>query len=147
MNENTRTARELLFELDGTRRGLVDISPENIDQLTEFFGGAPLKFGVNSFETAKSLINGEIPAINRIPFVRKFVSRPWDYAEMPTIYDMVNRSGIDKFNDGDFRKFNDYIRVAMGRGALDRKRAASLKKTFTRNQTELRRELAKQDQK
>jgi len=145
MNENTRTARELLFELDGTRRGLVDISPENIDQLTEFFGGGALKFGVNSFETANSLLKGELPELNRIPFVRRFGARPWAYAEMPTIYDMLNRSGIDKFNDGDYRKFNDYIRVARGRGALDRERAEQLKKTFSNNQKKLRRKLAKDE--
>lgn len=140
---------EKLNELSGgseTVSGFIDINPENIDHLVDFLGGGSLKFANNTFETAISAINGEMPELRNIPFVRQIVGTIDDRAELPTIYEMRNNSLRKIYDEGDARKFNKYVGDAVRKRSITSKTASKYRKEFYRNQLKARISLEKAKQ-
>lgn len=76
------------------RSGAIDVSPEHIEHLTEFFTGGAGAFVVRSSKTIKGLTDGEI-MLHEVPFARRVAGTTNDYANRNLYYDLRQR--VDAF--------------------------------------------------
>lgn len=80
---------------DEVQPGFLDVSPELIDHYAEFVGGsagASLKRGL--VDLPSKVLQGEAPAINEIPVVRRFLGESPEWWTSSTYYD--HRNAIER---------------------------------------------------
>lgn len=80
---------------DEVTPGFLDVSPELIDHYAEFIGGsagASLKRGI--VDVPAKVLQGEAPAINEIPVVRRFLGESPEWWTSSTYYD--HRDAIER---------------------------------------------------
>ena len=94
------------------RSGGVDVSPDSIQHIINFYGGGAWGFTEKAADTSKRLITGEKIETYRIPFAGKLLSEVSDYPDIQTFYERrdliaqyenefknMGEAGADKFFD------------------------------------------------
>ncbi|MFA7170279.1 MAG: LPD38 domain-containing protein, partial [Candidatus Paceibacterota bacterium] len=118
--------------------GYVDISPENVDAITDNLMGSVGKFIANTISSGSSLIKGESPDLDNIPVVRKFVAGPNEYWATSTIREVKDKSGIKELTDVDTKKLKEAIKDGIKNEKLTQEDALKTFKEVMSNQTKIK---------
>tara|TARA_R100000315_G_C5215714_1_gene128788 strand:- start:416 stop:1237 length:822 start_codon:yes stop_codon:yes gene_type:complete len=118
--------------------GKVDVSPETLEHLLDTFTGGTGRFIERSYRTGKQLLQGNVPPLKEIPFVRTFVSEPSKYTMLYKMYDMYRASGKTIYTENQIKEFKRYLSSSVKDGAIENKKAQRIMKTFNKNQREAR---------
>lgn len=120
----TKAAAQYLNEATGgnaARPGTIDVSPETIDYLIDFFTGAAGSFLKRSAEFSATTATEGLPEDpNKIPFVRKFVGQPgeyWDAKQFRENLDEVKRTRNEAeifARGGEIERFLEQNRDVLG---------------------------------
>lgn len=114
--------------------GLVDISPENVDHIIDFLGGGVSKFIANTVDTGVNLVKGDLPEVNNVPFVRKFVGEVYKDVEKSLFYDLLDKSETRLLNENELANLKKYGKEALDEGQFDKEQATKAVTTFKSNQ-------------
>lgn len=121
----------------GIRR-LADVSPETLEHMLDTFTGGTGRFIERSYRTGKQLLQGNVPPLKEIPFVRTFVSEPSKYTMLYKMYDMYEESARTIYTKNEIKEFKKYLSSSVKDGAIENKKAKKIMKTFNENQREAR---------
>ena len=118
--------------------GKVDVSPETLEHLLDTFTGGTGRFIERSYRTGKQLLQGNVPPLKEIPFVRTVVSEPSKYTMLYKMYDMYGESARTIYTKNEIKEFKKYLSSSVKDGAIENKKATRIMKTFNENQKEAR---------
>jgi hypothetical protein len=118
--------------------GKVDVSPETLEHLLDTFTGGTGRFIERSYRTGKQLLQGNVPPLKEIPFVRTVVSEPSKYTMLYKMYDMYGESARTIYTKNEIKEFKKYLSSSVKDGAIENKKAKKIMKTFNENQREAR---------
>jgi len=142
VRENTKVITDWINkETGGTEKvsGEIDVSPEDVDYIVDYFGGGIFKAMSDVMETGKALINKEdYPAAKNIPLVREFVKEPEDWIIKKKVYDMLRNSARQIYSDSEKKRFYEMIDLSVKNKNIERKKAVDIKLDFIRNQRKAR---------
>jgi len=94
-------------------KGIFDISPALTEHIIEGYLGGLGRFFNDTYKTARSLVQGEVPAKQNIPVVRRlyqepYQSMPWErYYETRQRVDEINFYKTQAKKNGDEKSFSD----------------------------------------
>lgn len=118
--------------------GYLDISPENLDSISDNLMGSVGKFIINAVSSGSTIAKGETPSLDNIPVVRKFVAGPNEYWATTTLREIKDKSGMKELTDVDTKKFKEAIKDGMKNGKLSDEDAVKAFKEVWGNQTKLK---------
>jgi hypothetical protein len=133
----TRAVTDAVNDITGgthLKAGYVDISPEAVDHVVDYFSGGSGKFVMNIFNGAYQLKEGEVPNIANIPFAKTFYGKPSDYRDTKIIYDMKNNSYKEEFSKKEKDSFYKSLDNAKKEGKVDDEDYEKIKKDFNKGQ-------------
>lgn len=118
--------------------GLIEISPEIIDHYLDFIGGGVSTLIGNTVDTGLNLSQGELPDVDNMPFIRKFVGTPFEQAEKFDLYDLQEKSATKELSKNEVAKLAKDTRYALEQGQLDEETAKKILKTTLTNQDRIK---------
>lgn len=86
--------------------GAIDISPENVDHWIDFLTGGLGKFIANTTDLGATVAAGEVPSVDKIPFVRKFIKQPSEFYDKATLRDTIDESARKELSPIEINRFN-----------------------------------------
>lgn len=122
---------------DEVKAGLIDISPELIDHYIDFIGGGLGKLIANTGETATQLAQGDLPDVQNMPFIRKFVGETDENVEKYDLYDLLDRSATRPLSGLERSRFVDDVEKSLESGQLDADQGKKIIKEFLGNEARL----------
>jgi len=117
--------------------GFIDVSPETIDHFVDFLTGGVGKFVANTIETGGAVIDGEMPDVQNIPFLRKFIGEPSKNFEKYKTREMFESSGIKRLTPAQKNEFFLTLKKAISTGQLEIRNAKKYFTAFAKNQSEI----------
>ena len=103
------------------RKGIIDISPETLDLITDTIGGSALRFFTDSASTPYKFFNKEKVAIQDIPFARRVYGQKSEWTDQRVYYDnltqvLTAKEELETYKGSDFYKdlandLRDYKRM------------------------------------
>lgn len=124
-----------------TVSGDVDINPENIDFLLDYYGGGVAKFVQNSIVTGQSLLSeGSFPDLRNIPIARQVLGESGRDYNKNEIYSQWEESGRTRFNEEEKLKFIKDLGNAYFSKQINAEEYKRLKTSFLRNQNKISKE-------
>lgn len=115
--------------------GAVDVSPETLDHFIDFAGSGLGKFITNTMTTAGTVIGkGELPPMDKIPFVRQMIKEPDDWTDKRLIREMLNESKRTKYSDEQKARFERTLKRLKENKEYTPKEAREIGMKFRLNQ-------------
>jgi len=133
----SKEVAEFVNKLTGgtkVKSGFIDVSPEHIDHMIDFLGGGTGRFIANVVNDGIEAAKGDMPAVNNIPFARKFYGEKTDFRDTKLIYEMIDNSIIKEYSDRQKQDFEKAIKSALKEEMIDQKQAKRFRADFTEGQ-------------
>lgn len=140
VRQPTKAVTDWLNDVTGgndVEAGIVDLSPENVDHVIDFLGGGISKFIANTIDSGIALSQGDLPEVNKTPFVRKFVGEVYSEVERSLFYDLVNKAETNLLSDRELEELKDYGRQALKEGSIDKEAATRAVTNLKTNQARI----------
>ena len=80
---------------------------------------------------------GELPDVDNMPFVRKFVGTTFENTEKFSVYELLDKSATRKLKGIERKRFIDDVETALKEGQLDPEQGKKIIKTFIKNEAKL----------
>lgn len=118
--------------------GIVDISPETIEYMTDGYTGGIIKVLKNSATGVANIYNNAPTSINKIPFIRNFITdmsdQEWRFSKV--YYDTYNKAGKEILTQKELADFKQW-----GRKVKDKNKFDEAYNKIKKAQAELRKEI------
>ena len=94
---------------DEQRKGAIDVSPDSIEYMTNYFLGGLGSFMSRSIDGTVKVFdpNAPTPSVNDVPIVRRFVGDKASYFDTDRFYRLVKHTSVSKDRVEDYKKNRD----------------------------------------
>lgn len=117
--------------------GYIDVSPEIIDHYIDFIAGGVGDLFNATVDTGVTLSEGDMPDITEMPFVRKFIDKPFEQAEKFEMYDLLDKSATNKLPEIQRKRFLTDVGTAIETGQIDEDTGKKILKEFMKNEAKI----------
>lgn len=135
--EQSKAVTEWLNRVTGgneVKAGFIDISPEIVDHYVDFIAGGVGSLFNATFDAGATLVKGDLPDLVEMPFVRKFIDKPFEQAEKFEMYDLLDESSTDILPKVKRDRFIESVKTALETEQIDDKTAKKVIKDFMTNE-------------
>jgi len=112
--------------------GDIDFSPEFIDHFIDFLSGGVGRFGINSFNILKDVVNDEDIQPNNIPFSRIFYRVPRESRDVSILYETIKEAYRKDFTTKQKDIFYKSLDSALEEGKISEEKYYTLLDDFER---------------
>lgn len=137
----TKDIAEKINKLTGgssVESGKVDVSPEDLDHWIDFMGGGVGKFMTNIVETGVSFAQGEMPSVNNMPIVRKFLYENNENNGKYSVFELKERSRTKVLSETELKRLKGNIKDAVSKESMTAQEATKQLNTILNNQARLK---------
>lgn len=139
--EQSKAVTEWLNRVTGgneVEAGFIDISPEIIDHYVDFIGGGVGNLLNATVDTSITLAEGDLPDVDEMPFVRKFVDKPFEQKEKFEMYDLLDKSATSKLAPVQRKRFLDDVGIAIETEQIDEETGKKVLREFMKNEAKIK---------
>jgi len=141
VNPLTKAVTDALHEWTGGnefKAGKIELNPEDLDHIVQFIGGGLGTLLTNTVKTGAALIQeSEVPDLNRIPFIRKFIGQPGEWTGMREVREMLDESGRTLYSDKRRELFRQKLDALYDEDKIDNTQYQRYLSTFNNAQNRL----------
>lgn len=139
--EQSKAVTEWLNRITGgneVEAGWIDISPEIVDHYVDFIAGGVGDLFNATVDTAVTLGKGDLPDVTEMPFIRKFIDKPFEQTEKFEMYDLLDKSATDKLAPVQRERFLKDVATAVETEQIDDKTGQKVLKEFLKNEAKIK---------
>jgi hypothetical protein len=140
VSRGSRELTEWLNKVTGgttEESGFLDISPEDVDHMIKFIGGGTGRFFMNAAATGESLIAGELPELEKAPFLRSLMGRSTERSALSDAYGLGRKARTNLLDEKETTIFYKAIGESLTAKAMERDAARRLINEFTSEQAKM----------
>lgn len=99
--------------------GYIDVSPETLDHAIDTLGGSLGNFMAQTLNGTIETASGDVPTFDELPFIRKFIDKPFDTSEQGIVFDLLDQSATKRLSPIQVRRFAENAARAYEMDQID----------------------------